>query len=125
MIFTVEITPDAAIRDPDELDAEDVRDALRAGGFNDDEIGAIGRPVRPTVLRFAVSGDTPTPTRGASMTACVHCGAVVDPSLGADPPDGEWREGTNEDPRAPGDWDDICDVCNYTKGLTSGPARGD
>lgn len=55
------------------------------------------------------------------LTTCIHCGCVIDTSLGALPPDGEYRAGDEDDPRAPGDYDNICDVCNYSKGLRGGP----
>jgi hypothetical protein len=48
-----------------------------------------------------------------TMTTCRKCGAFIDPSKGAEPPTGEQTDGTQDDPRAPGDWDDICDQCNY------------
>ncbi len=49
------------------------------------------------------------------LTNCRKCGCYIDPALGAFPPGGEHSEhvGTIDDPRAPGDWDDICDHCNY------------
>lgn len=47
------------------------------------------------------------------LTRCCDCGAYIDPSKGAVPPTGEYTEGTRDDPRAPGDWDDICDHCGY------------
>lgn len=53
-------------------------------------------------------------------TPCVHCGAVIDPALGEEPPTGEYHEGTAEDPRPPGDFDNVCDVCNYRDGLRGG-----
>ena len=55
------------------------------------------------------------------MTNCIHCGCVINPWLGHSPPDGEQHSGTEDDPRPPGDWDNICDVCNYDKGLKGGP----
>lgn len=48
-----------------------------------------------------------------SFTKCHNCGAIVNPALGAEAPTGEAHEGTYDDPRAPGDYDNVCDVCNY------------
>jgi hypothetical protein len=55
------------------------------------------------------------------FTTCIHCGAIIDTTLGAAPPDGQYRAGNNTDPAAPGDWDNICDLCNYGAGLQGGP----
>lgn len=57
------------------------------------------------------------------LARCIHCDCWIDPKLGELPPGGEnsEHEGTEEDPKAPGDWDDICDYCNYAKGLRGGP----
>ena len=59
-----------------------------------------------------------------TITRCRHCGCYIDTRYGADPP-GEHQDhaGTKNDPRAPGDWDDICDRCNYDKGLQGGPTQ--
>lgn len=45
---------------------------------------------------------------------CKECGSFIDLSLGGLLP-GECagREGTKKEPRSPGDYDDICDVCDY------------
>lgn len=50
------------------------------------------------------------------ITKCKHCGCDIDTELGEHSPNGD-----HVDPRAPGDWDDICDYCNYVKGLRGGP----
>lgn len=56
------------------------------------------------------------------LTRCVHCHAVIDTSLGAYPPGRfESRPGTQAYPKAPGDYDNVCDTCNYGQGLTGGP----
>jgi hypothetical protein len=53
---------------------------------------------------------------------CIHCGATIETEYGADSPaEHAGNEGTPEDPRAPGDWNNICDVCNYGLGLRGGP----
>jgi hypothetical protein len=53
---------------------------------------------------------------------CIHCGAVIETKYGADSPaEHQGRRGTPNGPRAPGDYDNICDVCNYAKGLRGGP----
>lgn len=52
---------------------------------------------------------------------CIHCGAVIDADLGAESPSGEYHEGTHDDPRPPGDWNNVCDVCNYQQGKTGTP----
>lgn len=52
--------------------------------------------------------------RQPDLAKCKHCGAWINPQYGADAPAlHQGHEGTAEDPRAPGDYDDICDVCNY------------
>lgn len=53
---------------------------------------------------------------------CKHCNAWIDTALSSKPI-GETSEnaGTESDPRAPGDHDDICAQCNYGKGLRGGP----
>jgi hypothetical protein len=50
------------------------------------------------------------------MNTCRKCGAYIDPSLGSIAPTGEYHSGEEDDPRPPGDWDDIYDVCNYGEG---------
>lgn len=57
-----------------------------------------------------------------TITRCIHCNCYINLAYGSVSP-GEHSEhsGRKDDPRAPGDWDDICDVCNYGKGLRSGP----
>lgn len=55
-------------------------------------------------------------------THCRHCNAVIETTYGADSPaDHADAEGTHDDPRAPGDWDNVCAVCNYRDGLTGSP----
>lgn len=61
-------------------------------------------------------------TRGApthpNRTQCIHCGSWINPAYGKDAPaEHSGHAGTLTDPRAPGDYDNICDVCNYGKGL--------
>jgi hypothetical protein len=48
------------------------------------------------------------------LRTCRECGCWVDLKLGEFSPGttGD-REGTLEGPRAPGDWDDICENCDY------------
>ncbi len=57
------------------------------------------------------------------ITRCIHCNCFIETRLGELPPGGENAEhiGTFDDPKAPGDWDNICDQCNYGKGLPGGP----
>jgi len=58
------------------------------------------------------------------LTRCKHCGAWIQTDYGQDEPAAHQdHEGTATDPRAPGDYDDICDVCNYGDGLRGGPER--
>jgi hypothetical protein len=57
-----------------------------------------------------------------TLTRCKHCRAWINPKFGADEPAAHaGNRGTQADPRAPGDYDDICDVCNYDKGLSGRP----
>lgn len=52
-------------------------------------------------------------------TRCVHCEAEIETEFGAEAPSAHaGAEGTPNDPRSPGDYDNICDVCNYDLGLT-------
>ena len=56
------------------------------------------------------------------ITNCKHCGAYIDTSLGADSPGThQGQDGTKSKPFAPGDWDDICEPCNYGLELRGGP----
>jgi hypothetical protein len=57
------------------------------------------------------------------ITRCRHCDCLIDTQLGEIPPNGEHHAGTTDDPRAPGDYDNVCDVCNYDLGLRGGPLR--
>jgi hypothetical protein len=55
------------------------------------------------------------------ITNCIHCGCFIETRLGEDPPAAhQGNAGTSDDPRAPGEYDDICDDCNYNKGLRGG-----
>lgn len=48
------------------------------------------------------------------ITKCKHCGAYINTAYGKDSPaEHTEHSGTYDDPKAPGDYDDICDVCNY------------
>jgi hypothetical protein len=56
------------------------------------------------------------------LTECRHCGAAIETTFGADSPaEHQDAEGTPDDPRAPGDWDDVCAPCGYGEGLPGGP----
>lgn len=47
------------------------------------------------------------------LTRCEICGAYINPKFGeVSPAEHAGHAGTLNDPRAPGDYDDICDVCN-------------
>lgn len=51
-------------------------------------------------------------------TKCKHCGAWINPAFGADGPhEHQEAQGTKRDPKAPGDYDNICAECNYGRGL--------
>jgi hypothetical protein len=55
----------------------------------------------------------------AKLTRCKHCNCFINPKYGEDAPaEHQDHDGSKEDPRAPGDYDNICDRCNYGKGLT-------
>lgn len=59
--------------------------------------------------------------KATPFTRCKHCGAWINPAFGADSPaDHSDARGTLADPRSPGDYDDVCDQCNYGKGLRGG-----
>jgi hypothetical protein len=59
------------------------------------------------------------------LSKCIHCGCCIQTDYGADSPaEHMGHEGTPDDPRAPGDWDNVCDVCNYDKCLRGGPIDG-
>jgi hypothetical protein len=52
----------------------------------------------------------------ARITRCKECGAYINTAYGATSPAAHAdHAGTKEDPRSPGDWDDICDACGYGK----------
>ena len=49
------------------------------------------------------------------LTRCKQCDAFINPELGrTSPSEHQDHEGTEDDPRAPGDHDDVCDVCDYS-----------
>ena len=49
-----------------------------------------------------------------TMPTCRKCGAHINLAFGADSPaEHSEAEGTIDDPRAPGDRDDICANCDY------------
>lgn len=55
------------------------------------------------------------------ITNCIHCDAFIDTKYGAYPPsEHQDHSGSEDDPMAPGDYDNICAVCNYDKGLRGG-----
>jgi hypothetical protein len=55
-------------------------------------------------------------------TRCTNCGCVVETIFGADRPGThDPAAGTDEDPRAPGDWDNVCEVCGYVSGVRGTP----
>ena len=55
-----------------------------------------------------------------NITRCKHCGAYINTDYGKDEPAlHSDHEGTKDDPAAPGDYDDVCAMCNYGLGLTS------
>ena len=57
-----------------------------------------------------------------TRTRCIHCRAEIETAFGCEPPGAhDGAEGTFDDPRAPGDYDNVCDVCNYGEGLRGGP----
>ena len=52
------------------------------------------------------------------LTNCKHCDAYIDLAFGADEPAMHAdATGDQDDPRSPGDVDDVCDQCYYGKGL--------
>ena len=55
---------------------------------------------------------------------CIHCGDYIETELGEEGP-GEHQDaqGTADDPKAPGDWDDVCAPCFYGLGLPSQDAE--
>ena len=49
-----------------------------------------------------------------AITKCKKCDAYINTEYGeVEPSFYQNHEGTRKDPRAPGDYDTICDVCNY------------
>jgi len=52
----------------------------------------------------------------SELERCIHCGAYINPEFGADSPATHAdAEGTEDDPRSPGDYDNVCDVCKLCK----------
>lgn len=50
------------------------------------------------------------------LTKCKKCGCWVETDYGADTPVAHVdAAGTEDDPRSPGDRDDVCDVCCYSE----------
>lgn len=44
------------------------------------------------------------------LSKCIHCGAYINPAYGDVPPAEHMdHAGTKEDPRAPGDWNNVCE----------------
>ncbi len=56
------------------------------------------------------------------LTQCIHCDKWINPAFGADSPaEHQGASGTKKDPFAPGDYDNVCALCNYGKGLRGHP----
>jgi hypothetical protein len=54
------------------------------------------------------------PEEERELVNCRRCNCFIDIAYGADEIAAHQdREGSYDDPRAPGDTDDICDVCDY------------
>lgn len=52
---------------------------------------------------------------------CIHCNAWINTRFADDAPAKHVdAAGTMNDPRSPGDYDNICDQCNYGLGLRGG-----
>jgi len=50
----------------------------------------------------------------AELVECKECGVWIETKFGEDEPSKHQdASGTKDDPRAPGDRDDICDVCEW------------
>ena len=48
------------------------------------------------------------------LRRCNHCGAWIDTTFGADSPaEHQEASGNKDDPRAPGDHDNICAICEW------------
>ena len=59
------------------------------------------------------------------MKRCKQCNAYINLSFGKDSPaTHSGATGEKNDPRSPGDWDDTCDVCCYSKEGNILDARG-
>lgn len=51
-----------------------------------------------------------------NLSVCRCCGCWIDLDFGTEEPAAHQdAAGTSEDPRSPGDRDDICDVCDYAE----------
>lgn len=51
----------------------------------------------------------------SKLVNCEECGCYINLEFGQyEIAEYAGREGTEEDPRSPGDYDDICDVCCYS-----------
>jgi hypothetical protein len=79
------------------------------------------------LVAFALAGITEAKAIDMAQEAepldqCIHCGCYIETELGADSPGKHSdRTGHYNSPRAPGEYDNICDVCNYANGLKGGP----
>jgi hypothetical protein len=96
-------------------DGTDLRDDL-AAQYNSEVSAAFWHEAE----RLARSGagtcsSCGCPEQAGELTDCRRCGAIINTAYGADSPaEHAGAAGTREDPRSPGDHDDICDVCNYS-----------
>lgn len=109
---------------------------IQSGGWSDEEQEALSEACdivqthkeNMTGHEQATDEDAATEAAGnttSQLTKCIHCDAWINPALGADSPaEHSGHEGTETDPRTPGDFDNVCDDCNYGKGLRGGPAAG-
>ncbi len=58
--------------------------------------------------------DNPDKAYAPCLVKCKKCGCFINLNFGEDDPiDHSDAEGTEDDPRSPGDSDDICDVCEW------------
>lgn len=58
----------------------------------------------------------------SQLTRCLYCRSWIDTELGSLPPgSADDADGSHGNPRAPGDYDDVCDRCNYGLDLRGGP----
>ena len=60
------------------------------------------------------------------LTHCKHCKCWINPKYGEAAPivHAGLHTGDKTDPRAPGDYDNICDECNYGRGLRGSVESG-